>query len=214
MNVSAANATLSKVTPPASRWRLWVDGSGGYLLLTGDRWTLGGVSDQAEADIRVRADWPRLAGRIEREAGDYFWCDMYHKGLIPKERTLVTHGQQLPIPGSATVTLIQPSPLTATAVLDLAPPHRYDEHVDRVILVDGTLLIGPSPECHIRCEPPRNDQAHDNQTHDSDSSQTPERLIMTRRGDRWLVGTAGDLQELVVGQSTQLQSVTMTLEET
>lgn len=209
MNVSAVNANQSKVTPPASRWRLWVDGSGGYLLLTGDRWSFGGVSEHAEADIRVRADWPRLAGRIEREAGDYFWCDMYHKGSIPKDRTLVTHGQQLPIPGSATVTLIQPSPLTATAVLDLAPPHRFDEHVDRVILVDGTLLIGPSPECHIRCE-----RAKDNPTPESRSDKTPERLIMTRRGDRWLAGTAGDLQELVVGQSTQLQSVTMTLEET
>jgi hypothetical protein len=207
--VSAANAILSKVTPPASRWRLWVDGSGGYLLLTGNRWTLGGVSDRAEADIRVRADWPRLAGRIEREAGDYFWCDMYHKGSIPKDRTLVTHGQQLPIPGSASVKLIQPSPLTATAILDLAAPHRFDEHIDCVILVDETLLIGPSAECHVRCEPPK---ANSNQ--DSSKSNAFERLIMTRRGDRWLAGTAGDLQELVVGQSTQLQSVTMTLEET
>ncbi len=199
--MSAANATLSKVTPPARRWRLWVDGSGGYLLLTGNSWTLGGISDRSTADVRVRADWPRLAGRIEREAGDYFWCEMYSKGTTPQPRSLLTHGRQLPIAGSAALKLVQPSPLTATAVLDLAPPHRFDEHVDRVILVDQTLLIGCSAECHVRCDPPRDDK-------------TPERLIMTRRGDRWLAGIAGDLQELAVGQSTQLQSVTMTLEET
>ena len=203
--MSAANATFSKITPPASRWRLWVDGSGGYLLLTGNRWTLGGVSDHSVADVRVRADWPRLAGKVEREGGDYFWCDMYTKGCIPKDRSLVTHGQVLPIAGSASVKLSQPSPLTATAVLDLSPPHRFDEHVDRVILVADTLLIGPSAECHIRCD----------QTKAAEIGPgAPERLIMTRRGDRWLAGPAGDLQELVVGQSTHLQSITMTLEET
>ena len=206
--MSAANAIDRKATPPASRWRLWVDGSGGYLLLTGSRWTVGGVSDQGEAEIRVRADWPRLAGRIEREAGDYFWSDIYHKGSIPQDRTLVTHGQHLPIKGSARVRLIQPSPLTATAILDLAPPHRFDEHIDRVILVDQTLLIGTSSECHIQCEPPK-----ENSKQDGDANAL-QRLIMTRRDERWLVGTAGDLQELVVGQSFQMQSVTMTLEET
>ena len=197
----AANATQSKVASPAGRWRLWVDGSGGYLLLTGKSWTLGGISDRGIADVRVRADWPRLAGRIEKESGDYFWCDMYTKGATPHARSLVTHGQVLPIAGSASVKLTQPSPLTATAMLDLAPPHRFDEHIDRVILVDGTLLIGPSAECHVRCDPPKD-------------APTPERLIMTRRGDRWLAGTAGNLQEFVVGTPIQLQSVTMTLEET
>jgi hypothetical protein len=213
--VSAANAILSKITPPASRWRLWVDGSGGYLLLTGDSWTLGGISDRSVADIRVRADWPRLAGRIEREAGDYFWCEMYTKGQRPPDRSLVTHGRILPIAGSATLTLSQPSPLTSTAVLDLTPPHRFDEHIDRVILVDKTLLIGPSAECHIQCDPPKeNVQQKEAGKRAASAAAAPPRLIMTRRGDRWLAGTAGDLQELVVGQSTQLQSVTMTLEET
>ncbi len=201
--MSAVNANLSKITPPASRWRLWVDGSGGYLLLTGNRWTLGGVSEQSTADVRVRADWPRLAGKLEREGGDYFWCDRYTKGAVPPERSLVTHGQVLPIAGSASVQLTQPSPLTATAVLDVRAPHRFDEHIDRVVLVADTLLIGPSAECHIRCD------------HSKNSGSGPtERLIMTRKGDRWLAGPVGDLHELVVGQSTQLQSVTMTLEET
>jgi hypothetical protein len=189
-----------KVQPPATRWRLWVDGSGGYLLLTGTRWTVGGVSDQSLAEIRVRADWPRLAGRIEREAGDYFWCDRYVKGSIPTARVLQPPSGTLPVPGSASLTITQPSPLTATAVLDLKPPHRFDEHVDRVILVDHTLLIGDSAECHIRCESPP-------------AGPPLDRLIMTLRGDRWLAGVAGDLRELVLGRVFQMQSVTMTLEQ-
>ncbi len=99
-------------------------------------------------------------------------------------------------------------------MLDLAPPHRFDEHIDRVILVDETLLIGPSAECHIQCDRSRENSKHNGAKNSGPEAAAPERLIMTRRGDRWLAGTAGDLQELVVGKSTQLQSITMTLEET
>jgi len=116
-------------------------------------------------------------------------------------RTLITPGQTLPVAGSARVKLLQPSPLAATAVLELAPPHRFDEHVDGAVLVDQTLLIGPYPECHIRCEPPQDEQV-------------PERFLLTHRDGRWQAGVAGNLRPLAVGQTTQLQSITMTLEET
>lgn len=197
--MSAKNAILSNVTPPAPRWRLWIDGCGGYLLLTGNRWTFGGVHAHSIADVRVRADWPRVAGRLERQASDYFWCDL--SSAVPTEptRSLIRPGRTLPIVGSARLTLSQPSPLVATAVLQLAAPHRFDEHVDGVILVDQTLLIGPYPECHIRCDPPKD-------------QPIPERLLMTHCGGQWQAGVAGHLQPLIPGQTTQLHSISMTLE--
>lgn len=180
-------------SPPADRWRLWVDGSGGFLLLTGNRIGVGGWSSQAPADVCVRADWPRLAGVIERVGADYFWTA---QSPPPACRQLISHGGKLPIAGSATMTLDQPSPLCDSAVLRLASPHRFDQHVDGVILMNGTLLIGPSADCHIRCR----------------DAQTA--AVLVRRQDRWLakLGLTGEFEELYPGRRMNMDSLTMTLE--
>ena len=129
------------------------------------------MTHKQSADICVRADWPRNAGRIEKAGGDYFWL-----GSGQSERELITSGQPIPIEGSAEMTLVQPSPLSDSAVLTLKAPHRFDEHVDGVVLVNETLLVGPSDDCHIQCR------------------ESSDRAIVTRRENRWLVkaGLAGD----------------------
>ncbi len=200
----SANASLSKVPPPAPRWRLWIDGCGGFLLLAGNHWSVGGLSQAGTADVCVRADWPRYAGSIERAGGDYFWNgaraaaspELTTPEMIARE--LITSGQTLPVPGSAALTLRQPSPLCDSAVLSLSPPHRFDQHVDGVVLVNETLLVGPTPDCHIRCR------------------ESSDRAVLTRRGDRWLAkaGLAGDFEPLEPGQRITLRSLAMTLEET
>jgi hypothetical protein len=124
--------------------------------------------------------------------GDYFW-----KGpQAADRRELITSGQPIPIQGSAVIRLLQPSPLCDSAVLTLSPPHRFDEHVDGVVLVNDTLLVGPGPDCHIRCR------------------ESSDRAILTRRDNRWLAkaGLAGDFEELCPGQRKTLRSLAMTLE--
>jgi hypothetical protein len=163
-------------------------------LLTGDRWSVGGLSsDDLLADICVRADWPRRAGTIQRSGSDYFW-----QGTSDADDLmLITGGNPLPITGSATVTMQQPSPLSNSATLKLDPPHRFNDHVDGVVLVNETLLIGPQPDCHVRCH------------------QSPDRAVLTRRGKRWLgkVGTSSDFEEIPLGRRIKLHSLAMTLEE-
>ncbi len=188
----SANATSPNDPPPANRWRLWIDGCGGFLLLGGESWSVGGLSPEKPADICVRADWPRRAGRILRHSSDYFW----QGPRSSDSRVLIRGDRRLPIPGSASVTLYQASPLSNSATLTLAPPHRFDDHVDGVVLVDETLLIGPQADCHIRCR------------------QATERAVLTRRGERWLgkVGLAADFEELPPGNRITLRHLAMTLE--
>ncbi len=190
----SARATKPKVSPPASRWRLWIDGCGGFLLLIGDRWSVGGLSDRARADVCVRADWPRRAGMIERHGSDYFWIQVTETS---EHRCLLRGETPLPVEGSARLTLNQPSPLCDSAVLKLSPPHRFDEHIDGVILVNETMLIGPSSDCHIQYP------------------ESSDRAVLTRRDDRWLAksGLAGDFEELRPGRRTMLRSLAMTLEQ-
>ena len=141
MSVTAAK---SENQQPPDRWRLWVDGCGGYLLLTGSEWEVGGASQSPPA-ISARADWPRRAGKILRVGQDYFWQPSHQQ-----DRSLIIPGQPVPINGSATMTLNCPSPLSSSATLSLAAPHRFEGHVDGIILVDQTVLIGPQTDCHVR----------------------------------------------------------------
>lgn len=132
---------------PTTAWRLWIDRCGGYGLLTGDRFTLGGSRTGETTDIQVRCDWRRREGTLVRRQGDYFWsaadCD-------DSDDHLLASGAVFPIPGSAALRLDKPSVLSSSAVLSLDPPHRFENHIDQVLLVDQTVLIGPSSSDHIR----------------------------------------------------------------
>ena len=179
-------------TPSASRWRLWIDGCGGYLLVNGVQWSVGGLSRATNADVCVQADWPRLAGQISRRGADYFW-----QGQNSLEsKTLLTDGTPFPIQGSALMTLGKPSQLSDTAVLSLNAPHRFDQHVDGVVLVRETVLVGPGSDCHLRCR------------------GASDRAILQLKNNQWYAkaGLLGDFQKLEVGHRVVIQSLAMTLE--
>jgi len=139
---SASDATLS--------WRLWIDRCGGFGLFVGSRINIGSCHPDTAADIRVRADWRREEGSLQRRGGDYFWYPAAADGQREKGVPMRS-GDCLPIVGSAELSLSIPSPLSATAVLSVAPPHRFDDHIDTALLVDETVLIGPESGHHIRC---------------------------------------------------------------
>lgn len=184
--------TSSEDSPPASRWRLWVDGCGGYLLLTGSQWSVGGVDPRSPAEICVRTDWPRRAGMIHRKGGDYFWQhanDDTHQLINPK--------QPLPIGGSAAMTLTCPSPLCNSAVLSIRPPHRFADHIDEVMLVDQTLLMGAGKDRHIVTR-----------------EFTDEAVLVHRQGS-WMgkLNSQGEFEEITPGIRITLGSLAMTLEK-
>ena len=188
-----------------------MDGCGGFLLLPGERWTVGGVDQDSPADVCVRADWPRRAGVIEREGADYFWRASLQQssGQQPsganevehKPRELMTSGRTLPITGSAEMKLVCPSSLSTSATLSLKAPHRFDGHVNSVILVNDTFLIGRSSDCHIRLS--------------ADLDSTPNRTVVVFRSGRWQAKADDEtyFHELFPGVRTSLQSLAITLEQ-
>ncbi|MGB7326953.1 MAG: hypothetical protein WBD31_18910 [Rubripirellula sp.] len=190
----------------ATRWRLWIDGCGGFLLLLGDELSVG----RSDADVVVQADWPRRAGSIKRVAGDYFWNP--HESNVPGNAVvseiakpiLIRHGQSLDIAGSADMKLEKRSPLSSTAVLSVSPPHRFDHHVDGIVLVDKTVLIGAGRECHLR---------HRDATDVAILVHRPKGSAANSQAG-WSVklGLDGPFQELVASQSLALGPITMTLE--
>ncbi|WP_182867756.1 hypothetical protein [Stieleria mannarensis] len=200
---------------PTSAWRLWIDRCGGFTLLTGDRLTVGGARLEGTTDVQVRSDWRRCEGTLVRRNGDYFWnaadgadAGRQAPGGQPSAGTLLRSGSVFPIPGSATLRLHQPSPLSRSAVLSLDPPHRFDQHVDHVLLVDQTVLIGPNPGDHICC------------------SSVDTAAVLVFRDGRWRAklkpgaavdvarpATPSPLVDLVPGQRISLGDLDMMLEE-
>lgn len=190
--MSVTKSQMKTVQTPVSRWRLWIDGCGGYLLITGTEWNVGGLNGGSDVDICVQADWPRFAGQISRRGADYFWQGQSSRN----EKTLLGDGSQIPIQGSALMTLGKPSQLSDTAVLSLHGPHRFDQHVDGIVLVRETVLVGPGPDCHLRCR------------------DATDRAILQLKNHQWYVkaGLLGDFQQLDVGCRVVIQSLAMTLE--
>ncbi|TWU01227.1 hypothetical protein [Stieleria varia] len=202
-----ADATASN-SSTATRWRLWVDGCGGFLILTGDCWTLGAAVPGGVADVGIRADVARHAGRIERVDSDYFWRNNEADDLSDTGRSqsiLISPKQPLPVAGSATIRLRRPSTLSRTGVLILDPPHRFDGHVDAVIFAGDTILVGPSSDHHVV------------------TSSFPDRAVLAYRDGGWQAkplsqpggkpGKSGPtFVELELGRRIQIQSLAMTLE--
>ena len=197
----SAQPNFQNEAPPASRWRLWVDGCGGFLLIDGSSWTVGGFDQRTPADICVRADWPRRAGTIIRKAADYFWQPWQSEGTTSTKTEaikpqLIKPQSPLPIAGSAEMTLSCPSPLCNSATLNLRDPHRFEGHVDGVVLADHLLLMGPTPDCHIR------------------TSDFPEQIILMGRENQWHAKPKNEnsLHPLPVGERVSIGTLAMTLE--
>ena len=94
------------------------------------------------------------------------------------------------------MTLGKPSQLSDTAVLSLNAPYRFDQHVDGVVLVRETVLVGPDSDCHLRCR------------------EASDRAILQLKDNQWYAKAEllGDFQRLEVGQRVVIQSLAMTLE--
>ncbi|WP_146514006.1 hypothetical protein [Rubripirellula amarantea] len=185
-------------TDRPKRWKMWVDGCGGFLVIEGSKVRVGGGASPEHCDVCIRADLPRTAGVIHREGEDYFWqgAGQPSSTRIWIKSGTVMGGRDATGLGSASLIMSLPSPLSRTAVLNLKPPHRFGEHVDAVLLVEGAVLIGPTSDCHVRVR-------HE------DSAAT-----LVRRDDTWAIrsGIDGAWEKVQANESVVVGSLSLLLE--
>lgn len=144
-----------------SRFVLWMDGIGGFLLCLGPRTVLGGPGD--EADVSLMASLSRRHMTLVRSGESYLiepHAPTRLEGRLLEGPTPVRHGDLLEPGDPLRLRFRQPSPLSATAVLEplagslpLAPrrsgPKLAAPALDGVVLLDGVCLIGPQSDRHI-----------------------------------------------------------------
>jgi tetratricopeptide (TPR) repeat protein len=136
---------------PPHRFLLWIDGVGGYLVCLGSRITLGQATPDAFVDVPLFADVSRLHATLTRDAEGYLLESVraIQVNGQPAERTLLRPSDRITLGSSCQFQFRQPSPISASARLDLVSGHRLPLAVDGVLLMAETLLLGPSTQMHV-----------------------------------------------------------------
>ena len=136
-----------------SRQLLWIDGVGGFLLLTGQAVTIGGPTSP-DADIQLLASLSRRHATIHRDDGGYLLephGPTRVNGRQAAEWTELTDGADITLGNTVQLGFHRPTVLSGSARLSFQSDHRPSHSLDGVVLVADTCLLGPGRDCHIRC---------------------------------------------------------------
>jgi hypothetical protein len=134
-----------------SRFWLWIDGVGGYLVCLGNRVTFGQASTDSYVDVPFYADLSRQHAALTRDSEGYFLEALKAVQVNGKEvtKTLLHPGDRVTLGASCQFQFRQPVPVSTSARLDLLSGHRLKQPVDAILLMADTLLLGPGSQVHL-----------------------------------------------------------------
>jgi tetratricopeptide (TPR) repeat protein len=137
------------------RLLLRIDGVGSFLLLRGDRVSIGRAGPGASADLQLISDLSERQAEIIRAGEDYFVVSNSGVELAGRQvdHALLQDGDRIRLGKRIRLKFRRPSLKSTTAALDLGDGVRTTTDCRRVILWSGPLLMGPARECHVRLSP-------------------------------------------------------------
>ncbi len=130
----------------ASRFLLWIDGVGGFLVCLDDSVTLGQASPEATVAIPIQADLSRQHARICRQGDGYIVEPLALtrvNGQLVRGRTLLSDGDELEFAGAVRLRFRQPHALSASARLELLSHHPTLPKADGILLMAESCVLGP-----------------------------------------------------------------------
>lgn len=136
---------------PKGRFLLWVDAVGGYLVSLDDQVVLGRAGHDSTADIPLMGDLSRSHATLTRD-GEGYVLRGHHPTFVngrPAETTPLRDGDVIRLGSTVELEFRQPSPVSATARLEIVSRHRLPLAVDGVLLMAETAIIGSSSQAHI-----------------------------------------------------------------
>jgi len=184
----------------ARRMYLRIDGVGSFLLLRGDRITIGRGGPAATADLQLISDLADRQAEIVRAGEDYFVVSASGVELAGRhvEHALLQDGDRIRFGQRVKLRFARPSLKSPTAVLELGEGVRMANDCKRVILWSGPLLMGGTRECHI---PIRGANAN---------------LVLLERDGRVLLramGPGGRNVEVAMGMQTEFGDVRLSVQD-
>ena len=152
MNPPPARALALASSPgPRGRFLLWVDAVGGYLVCLDDEIILGRAGTDAVADVPLLGDLSRQHATLARD-GEGYAIRAIKPTFVnnrPVDTAPLKDGDVIRLGSTVELEFHQPSPVSATARLDVVSRHRLPLAVDGVILMAETCIVGSSRQAHI-----------------------------------------------------------------
>ena len=136
---------------PKGRFLLWVDAVGGFLVCLDDTIVLGRAGADSNADVPLLGDLARNHATIARDGEGYLIRAVNPTFVNGQaiETAPLRDGDVIRLGSSVELEFRQPSPVSATARLQVVSRHRLPLAVDAVILMAETCIIGPSSQAHV-----------------------------------------------------------------
>ncbi len=150
----AADRPLSAPAAGDSRFLLWVDGVGGYLVCPGDDVCLGQPVPGSQVDVPILGDISRRHARIRRDGENYLIHPLKAVRLDGREirgAAALTDGNLIELGDNVRLRFRRPHPLSRTARLEFVSRHRTQPSADAVLLAAESCVLGPGGNCHVAC---------------------------------------------------------------
>lgn len=181
---------------------LLVDGGGSYLILRGDRTSIGRFACDHPADVPILSDIAERHANIARVDDDYFLFaskDVEVAGRTTRNK-LLRDSDRIVLGRKAKFTFRLPSRRSTSAVLELSDSTRMPQDVRRIVLFDRHVTIGQSHNGHVYCR-----------------HASPPLILFEREGAMWLRPkndghVHGAAVKLELGVPTELCGVSLSLE--
>jgi hypothetical protein len=133
---------------------MWIDGIGGFLLVTSPEAWIGRYVEQPGVQIALAADLHRRHAKIDY-LDNAHWLSLNGPGQVDGEPIRQTHrltsGQTISLGNSIEMCYRQPYPNTGTATLTMSAAQRTIPWSDAIILLGDSLMIGSGRRSHLYC---------------------------------------------------------------
>jgi hypothetical protein len=149
-NGHADTGTRPEIETP-TRFLLWIDGVGGYLVCLGARLVFGQALFDGQVDVPLVADVSRLHATLCRDSEGYVLEAVRPVQVNgrPSTHALLRPGDRVTLGTSCQFQFHQPVPVSTSARLDLVSGHRLPIAVEGVLLMADTLVLDSGPQAHI-----------------------------------------------------------------
>ncbi|UUO06562.1 hypothetical protein M4951_24860 [Blastopirellula sp. J2-11] len=137
-----------------SRRQLWVDGVGGFMLLTSPDVLIGQATPQSGVDVPILGDVSRRHAWIRRRGSEYVvepLAEVRRRGKLLEQPTALSDGDLVQLGRSVVLSFQKRHPLSASAVLRLVSSQRTEPATDAILLMAETCILGPRSCNHVVC---------------------------------------------------------------
>ncbi|MFM8571161.1 MAG: FHA domain-containing protein [Pirellula sp.] len=182
----------SQARPMTKPKILWIDGVGSFAMCDSDEVSIGQAFPGNDVDLAIRGDISRKACVIRRIGEDHLiqpFQSTSIDGQFLDRPTILRSGSILKMGDRVELRYTRPTLLSGTGRLEVVSRHRWQPVLNAAILLGDSCIIGPDPDSHVVCLPPR-------------GIQWQGRFLWIRQADGWICKGV-DCPGLTVGEKPQ-----------